>query len=297
MLHLDNCPACGASTSNAKALRHHHSRHGGYSLATRLVECSCQHVFTNPQPSCDELAPFYSNDYGVFAKPPPDFAAIDALIARRSFDGRFNHLKVVPGGRFLDVGCGLGAVVAAMSRLGMAAQGVEPSPIAAQKARASGLQIFCGMLESAKFQCEFFDCISMFHVLEHTHDPVELLRECRRILKPDGELVVGVPNYNSIVFALLGSAWINLDQPRHLQHFRPASLQRTVESAGLRIVAMETESLTEHVEGELAKWLRLRMFVPSRLTMAAGLARPFAAGLANIGNRSGRGEAIVARIK
>ena len=297
MKQLPSCPACGASAEKSKVVRRHHSQHGENSLDTQLVECSCGHVFTNPQPSWDELSPFYGSDYRVFVRPQLDSAALDRLIAKRSFNGRFNHLKVVPGGRFLDVGCGLGDMVAAMARLGMEAEGVEPSAIAAQKARESGLKIFSGVLEEANYESASFDSICMFHVLEHTHDPVGLLRECRRILKPTGELIVGVPNYNSLMFARLGSDWIGLHQPQHLQHFRPDSIRLAADRAGLRIAAIETESLVEHVEGELAKWLRTRMFIPGRLTMATGLARPFAARLAKIGNETGQGEAIVARME
>jgi SAM-dependent methyltransferase len=297
MQHLANCPACGGPTGKAKVVRQHHSQHDEHSIDTQLVECRCGHVFTNPQPSWDELAPFYGVDYGVFAKAPPDATAIDKWITTRSFNGRFNHMKILPGGRYLDVGCGLGVMVAAMSRLGMKAEGVEPSPIAAQKAREAGLIVFCGILEEAKYDSESFDCISMFHVLEHTHDPVELLRECRRILKPGGELIVGVPNYNSLVLGLVGSIWSALDQPRHLQHFRPGSIRRTADRAGLRISAIETESLVDHVEGELIGWLRRRFFIPSRLISKTRAARPLAAGLAGFGNKSGRGEAIVARME
>jgi SAM-dependent methyltransferase len=297
MQHLANCPACGAPADKTKVVRRLRSQHGDNAIDTQLVECPCGHVFTNPQPSWDELAPFYGSDYRVFTKALPDAAVIDKWISTRSFNGRFNHMRVVPGGQYLDVGCGLGTMVAAMSRLGMQARGVEPSPVAAQKAREAGLDIFEGVLENAKYDSESFDSISMFHVLEHTHDPVGLLRECRRILKPGGELTVGVPNYNSIVFRLVGSGWIGLHQPYHLQHFRPASMRHTADRAGLRIAALETESLVDHVEGELVSWLRRRFFIPSRLTAATKAARPFAARLAGFGNSSGRGEAIVARME
>ena len=128
MHRLSNCPACGTLVKNAKAVRQHHSRHDDNVLDTQLVECSCGHVFTNPQPSWEQLAPFYSNDYGDFAKPLPDAAVIEKWVIARSFNGRFNHMKVVAGGRYLDVGCGIGTMVAVMSRLGMQAQGVEPVP-------------------------------------------------------------------------------------------------------------------------------------------------------------------------
>jgi SAM-dependent methyltransferase len=223
--------------------------------------------------------------------------AIDNLIARRSFNNRFNHLKVVPGGRYLDVGCGLGTMVAAMSRLGMQAHGVEPSPIAAGQAREAGLAIFCGMLREAKYDHDSFDCVSMFHVLEHTPNPVDVLRECCRIIKPEGEIVIAVPNYDSLVFKLVGWSWIGLDQPRHLHQFRPRSIRVAAEQAGARIVDIETESLIEHVENELVRWLRSRLLIPARLMLATKAARPLATQIAKIGNKSGQGEAIVVRME
>jgi 2-polyprenyl-3-methyl-5-hydroxy-6-metoxy-1,4-benzoquinol methylase len=297
MKNLAHCPICGMSANETRVVGRHRSYFATKFIDTQLAECSCGHVFTNPQPSLGELAPFYGSDYVVFSKATLDATAIDDLIATRSLNGRFNHLKVSPGGRYLDVGCGLGTMVAAMSRLGMEAEGVEPSPIAAQKARDAGLTVFCGRLHEAKYHSESFDCISMYHVLEHTEDPVGLLRECCRILKLRGELVVGVPNYNSLIRGLVGSIWIGLDQPRHLHQFRPSSIQHAAQRAGLRVAAMETESLAGHVESELAKWLRKRMFIPARLVLATKLTWPLAARLAEIGNETGRGEAIVARME
>jgi 2-polyprenyl-3-methyl-5-hydroxy-6-metoxy-1,4-benzoquinol methylase len=297
MQHLQYCPACDSPAGTAKNISTFHSYQKNTFLETQLVECSCGHVFTNPQPSRNELAPFYDVDYHVFADAKLDTATIDRWITSRLRDGRFNHLKVLPGGRYLDIGCGLGKMVAAMSRLGMKAQGIEPSPIAAQKAREAGLQIYCGLLDDAKLDGESFDCISMFHVLEHVPDPVSVLRECCRLLKAGGELVIGVPNYNSLVLSLVGSSWSALDQPRHLHLFREDSMRQVASRANLRVAAIDTESLVEHVESELANWLRVRMLVPRRLTHATKIARPLARRLASVGNRSGRGEAIVARME
>lgn len=184
-----------------------------------------------------------------------------------------------------------------MARLGMQAEGVEPAGAAVERARSLGLTIVHGMLADAHYPDASFDSLSLYHVLEHAPDPVALLAECRRILKPGGEMVVGVPNYESLVRGLVGWVWSAYDLPRHLHHFTAESLGQAARRAGLEVVSIGSESLPEHVEAELAGWLRRRAKVPLRLTMATHLTRPLARSLARRGNASGRGEALVAHLR
>jgi ubiquinone/menaquinone biosynthesis C-methylase UbiE len=298
MINLLACPACGAATGDLRAIiRKDVHQGGGTSLSTRLVDCGCGHVFINPQPTWEELSPFYQSDYHVFADPLPDAASVDRLLACKHHGERLNHALVVPGGKYLDVGCGLGQMVAAMARLGMEAEGVEPGQAAVERARAIGLKIHVGMLHDAQFPDARFDSLSLYHVLEHTLDPVAVLTECRRILSPTGEILVGVPNFESYVRSLVGSTWTAYDLPRHVQHFCQSSISRVAARAGLTITAMETESLPEHVELELAKWLRRRLKVPARLTLKTGATRRFAAHLAKKGTASGRGESLIVYLR
>jgi 2-polyprenyl-3-methyl-5-hydroxy-6-metoxy-1,4-benzoquinol methylase len=265
-----------------------------------LVRCDCAHVFSNPQPSWDELAPFYGDEsmYKVsMSKGEFDARVERSLVSMRRGD-RLNHVPIVPEGRYLDIGCNLGDMVAAMNRLGMQAEGVEPNAGAARFARdVAGLSVKCGMLHDAAYADQSFDRLSMFHVLEHAPDPVDLLRECLRILRPGGELVIAVPNYKSLLFDLVGPMWLGLDPPRHLHQFSSSSLSKAAERAGLQVAEIETESLPEYVEHELARWLRKRIRIPMRLTLSTHLTRPLATRLAKRGNTSGRGEAIIARFR
>ena len=222
---------------------------------------------------------------------------MDRLLARKHRGDRLNHARVVPGGKYLDVGCGLGEMVAGMARLGMEAEGVEPSPAAVDRVQSIGLKIHLGTLHDAQFPDSRFDSISLYHVLEHTPNPVAILAECRRILNPRGEIVVGVPNFASLVRSLVGCTWSAYDLPRHLHHFCQSSIRSVAARAGLTVVAMETESFSEHVEGELAMWARRRLKVPARLTLKTGVTRPLAAYLAKKGNASGRGESIVVHLR
>jgi SAM-dependent methyltransferase len=247
----------------------------------------------NPAPDHEQLPKFYDDDYHCFTTSANDSVRIARWIEQRRRCDRFNHVPIVPGGRYLDIGCGTGDMLAAMTQLGMEAEGIEPSSFGAAKAREAGLKVTCGLLHEARFPDASFDAVSMFHVLEHTEDPIEMLRECRRILKSGGELVIGVPNFDSLVFALVGKSWVGLQLPTHLQHFSPKSLRRAAERAGLYAGRIETESFVEHVESELTYWLRRRFFVPGRLLTRTRVLRGVAARMAQRGERTDCGEAIV----
>jgi len=297
MIDLKTCPVCGGPADRANCILRFDSTPEGRAFPTRLVECACRHVFSNPQPSWEEVKPLYDEQFPV----PKDRSEFDARVEHwvaTRFDGRrLNHVPILKGGRYLDVGCNLGDMVAAMSRMGMVAEGVEPREAAARFANENGMRVFCGTLETAAFPDGTFDRISMYHVLEHTPDPVAVLSACRRILKPGGILVVGVPNFDAAVFAIVGPTWQGLSPPKHYHHFRPATIALAAERAGLAAAEVFTESIPAHGEVELAKWLRRRLFVPMKLTLRVGATRPFAARIARRAAASGRGDAIVALLK
>jgi SAM-dependent methyltransferase len=293
MVDLPGCPACGGPTGDCRAVDRIEC--GDVTRMTvRLVECpDCRHVFIHPQPIADELAPFYATDYHVYAHPPDPSATADRMIRDRRRNGRLNH-AVIPsyGGRYLDVGCGLGEFVIAMGRCGAAAEGVEPGLAAVERATAAGARVFHGLLHEAAFPDGSFDSISLVHVLEHTPDPLAVLRECRRILRPSGELFLGVPNYDALGRRWLGREWDGLDVPRHLHHFRAPSIRRLAGRAGLKVEQLTTETLAPCIELNLGMALRRRAFVPARLTLGLHLMSPLARWMTHRGNATGGGEAL-----
>ena len=300
MIDLESCPACGKSTS---ASTYHATygawpRHGGKDAprwALAHSRCECSHIYANPQPTFTELVPFYGDDYHQFVASPRSDEQIRQDV-NGAADGRFNRIRVVPGGRFLDIGCGIGDTVAHMAALGMQAQGLEVSEPGVLIGRKRGLEIFHGTLQQANYPDDTFDSVTLFHVLEHVQDAVDLLRTVARIMKPDGEFLLIVPNANSMMFALLKDLWMNVDVPRHIHHFTPASLRATAERAGLAIADITTESLPWMMEIELEYWLRHRYRVPIRLSKKTGYLKPLARRLAKQANASDKGEVIIAHM-
>jgi SAM-dependent methyltransferase len=149
-----------------------------------------------------------------------------------------------PGGRILDVGAGSGIFVARLRALGWDAVGVEPDPTAAAGARSRhGGDVRTGTLEEQRLPDGSFDAVHLSHVLEHVHEPGALLRECRRVLRPGGRLVVLTPNAESLGHRLQGRGWRGLEPPRHLHVFTSRSLRRALRDAGFRAEVRSTARL------------------------------------------------------
>lgn len=180
------------------------------------------------------------------------------------------------GSRLLDVGCGGGDSLVRMKSLGWDAEGVDVDPSAVATARARGATVHQGDLASARYPDNTFDAIYVSHVVEHVHDPVGLLRECRRVLKVAGTLVVLTPNVDSWGHRRFGGAWHGLDPPRHLMLFRRETLEQVVTAAGLQI-----RRLTTTTRGATSVWLRsnqIRRGRPITLAEITG-ARPWLSAL------------------
>jgi 2-polyprenyl-3-methyl-5-hydroxy-6-metoxy-1,4-benzoquinol methylase len=146
-----------------------------------------------------------------------------------------------PRGKLLDVGCGNGSFLAFMKSLGWDVEGVEPDPKAAEIARSSlQVKVLASSLESAQFPSEHFEAVTLAHVLEHVHDPIALLKECRRVLKPGGTIVVRTPNLSSLGYRFFRGSWVGLETPRHLFLFNPHTLKACAEKASLSTLAVRT---------------------------------------------------------
>lgn len=127
----------------------------------------------------------------------------------------------------LDVGCSSGAFVWIAQNMGLNAEGVEPTEKPLEKAREMGLKVHLGLLHEIGFPDNSFDLITLFEVIEHLDKPAELLKECRRILRPNGILVIGTGNTQSWTRKIRGSSWEFFDMHRfggHINFFCPKSI-------------------------------------------------------------------------
>jgi len=205
---------------------------GGFSLR----QCGgCGLVSTVPELSAAEMSRHYPAAYygarnrrfwTTLERLIPWFRARRADVIERS----------VPRGRMLDVGCGRGYLPAILRHRGWDARGIEISEQAAEHAQAVlGVPVHVGTIHDGGFEDATFDAIVIWHVLEHIADPVAALRKARELLRPDGLLIVAVPNYSSLQARLSGRHWFHLDIPRHYHHLRLEVLKRLLLENGFEI--------------------------------------------------------------
>ena len=219
---------------------------------------------TVPQPAPDELAAFYPRSYVSFAcsgSPLGNSGRRARWLLRRPYARRYGEPERTlqpgrPGARLLDVGCGVGAYLEEMARLGWEPWGVDLSPhaaaAAAQRLETPAERIFVGRVEDARFGDESFDLVTMSHVLEHLSDPAVVLARIRRWLWPTGTLRIWVPNLASLEARTFRRLWFGLDVPRHLWHFTPQSLTALLDHAGFAVERLVPEYQASSLAGSVA---------------------------------------------
>jgi len=232
----------------------------------RCQDPRCGLVWLDPMPAEEDIEQFYETYYTHQDKAPPNnylrgayrrLAAgytasrygyrsnggsrLDQILGRLIYllpgrradlDARVFFLKSQSGGRLLEVGCGGGAILNSLQKLGWATEGLDFDPNSIRNAQAKGLKVHLGGLEQQEYPDNTFDVIVMSHVIEHVPDPLALLRECLRIVKLGGKVVTITPNANSWGHHLYGVDWRGLEPPRHLHIFTQKSLTKIALMAG-----------------------------------------------------------------
>jgi len=146
--------------------------------------------------------------------------------------------------KLLDVGCSSGSLLHVASDLGFNVAGVEPAEQAASTAKEAGFNVYNGLLHEAKYPDNSFDIITLYEVIEHLTNPLELVREAHRILKPGGVFLIGTGNADSWTVTALGPKWeyFSIDSHGgHISFFTPASI---------RLMAEKSDFLVEDIQAK-----------------------------------------------
>jgi SAM-dependent methyltransferase len=210
-----------------------------------LVRCDhCGLIYQNPRPDPEEINAAYPTTYEAFVQ-KPNLNWLRKKSLNYGIEKRCNIVNSAKRekGRILDVGCSTGLFLHTMeSKYRWESYGVEINKFAANVAKKQHqLNVYLGNLEQASFPSGFFDAVTLWDVLEHLPDPTSTLQEVKRIIKPNGVLVIRVPNYDSWEAEFFGATWAGLDVPRHNYVFSRASLLKLLSKSGFPRTKVESK--------------------------------------------------------
>jgi len=192
-------------------------------------------LLTYPKPSLEQLPSYYeSEDY------------ISHTDSKRSlFEKMYQFIKSIAlknkvtlinslssKGKLLDIGAGTGDFLVTAKNSGWQIIGMEPNEKAKAIAEKKGVEFVNDFKELPN---QSFDVITMWHVLEHVPNLDEYLAELKRLIKPNGTIIIAVPNFKSFDATYYGKYWAAYDVPRHLWHFSKTSIQKLFEKQNMNV--------------------------------------------------------------
>ena len=230
------CPSChGRDFEQAFVLRSHtigRCTHCGLLTNLSFPQSNPDAVFDSAYHGDAQSAAFATSGYGE-GDPSREIwgRGLDLLTSRTS------------GGRLLDVGAARGSFVALARARNWDAEGVELSRDAGRVAREEhGMPVRTGTLDHLPID-EPFDAITIWDVLEHVTDVQGTLQAARRLLQPDGVLLVTTDNFDSLIADLSrtvlgisrGTVSFPVERffiPYNTVYFTPESLRSAFLTAG-----------------------------------------------------------------
>jgi 2-polyprenyl-3-methyl-5-hydroxy-6-metoxy-1,4-benzoquinol methylase len=238
MIHHKKCPLCSSEklSSDFRGTDHYISKE-----EFEVFKCEdCSFLFTQDYPEESEIERFYeSEEYISHSDKASGFtdklyhkARNLMLQKKRRIVNNFSGLE---SGSLLDIGSGTGYFANEMKKAGWQVSGIEMNKKAREfSVTQFGLDVISpGQISTLK--TDSFDCITLWHVLEHLHDPFAYTTEIRRLLKPGGRCIIAMPNCGSYDAKYYSRYWAAYDVPRHLWHFNPETFRFFAEKTGFKI--------------------------------------------------------------
>jgi 2-polyprenyl-3-methyl-5-hydroxy-6-metoxy-1,4-benzoquinol methylase len=234
---LEKCPVCGKTEFRNKLVVEDKSVSKESFAIQQCEACSLQ--FTNPRPDAAHIGRYYESDEYVSHNSGAGGMINQAYKVARFFTmrrkvGLLNKLAPRKG-RLFDYGCGTGHFLAAAKADGWQVAGWEPNARAREEASHRVGQPV-GTESLVTYQAGSFDAITLWHVLEHVHTLNETLTQLISLLKPDGVLLIAVPNVDSLDAQHYRQDWAAYDVPRHLYHFSPKTMTQLLKKHKMQVL-------------------------------------------------------------
>jgi SAM-dependent methyltransferase len=234
-----SCPACGDTAQDGAF-----DKYGFH-----FVACTgCRTIYMTPRPSPEVMADYYarSENYAYWAANifPASEAARREKVHKPWLErvlGYCHRYNVHPG-TLIEVGPGFGtfASVAIQSGHFDRVIAIEPTPEMAEACRERGVPVIENRFEQVNASdVPVADLLCAFEVVEHLFDPSGFLAQSRRIIRPNGLLILSCPNGQGFDIATLGAAALAVDN-EHVNLFNPTSLSSLLAKSGFQVIDIST---------------------------------------------------------
>jgi len=208
-------------------------------IRSDVFECArCGHKYLNPMLKGNVLERYYGEINSEFYDPIASDPRNYHIDETRAFAGFI--ASRVPGGKALEIGCGLGHLLDELRVKGFDCAGVDASPFATKFAREQlGLRVMTGFLDPETFGKEKFDVVILNDVIEHLAGPNEMFAVITGYLKPGGRVIVCTGNSNSFYARLCGRKWWYFYSWEHISFFCKSSIRCLFEKHALRLTTFK----------------------------------------------------------
>ena len=237
----DACPVCGGSpVAPSLTVMDRTALKEPFEIWS-CPTCHCR--FTQDAPDAADIGAAYdSADY--ISHSNTTVGAVNRLyhLARQfTLRGKRKLVRRLSGRKaatLMDVGSGRGHFLGVMQAGGWRVRGIEADHDAREAASAQWGVAVHEPAAMEQLPADSMEVITLWHVLEHLHALHDNLDTFRRLLTPDGTLIVAVPNYHSEDARHYGEHWAAWDVPRHLYHFTAKSMGTLAARHGFEIASM-----------------------------------------------------------
>lgn len=194
-------------------------------------------------------------DYSCFAKVYEQYlTGIESLLGLPEFEDFV--ASQTEEGILLDVGCGSGALMNKLDSRGFKVSGVDVADASREVVHERyGYDIDVGFLPELAYEEDIYDVVTFEHSFEHIDQPEKYVQTVREILRPNGRVVLELPNPQSVAARVFSEYWVEREAPRHVYNWPPKALIKLFEKYNFQVESIKHSGSTRAFRNSLRRYL------------------------------------------